>query len=97
MCEDGRIAHQREHQSIDRAPEVGGMADVVHVALGRPPAIQQVQRCKDVSGYRDGYQVDVDSHLRLEQDAGKKNGRHSAGSSHCVVIPVVLELDKVPD
>ncbi len=49
MCEDEWIEDQREHQSIDRAPEMGGVADVVHVALGRPPAIQQIERREDVA------------------------------------------------
>ena len=95
--EDIRAADQREEEAVDGSPEVGGVADVVHVAPGHVPAVQQIQRREDITRYRIGNQVDVDAHLGLKQDAGKEDGRYSAGGAHSVVVPVVPVLHEVPD
>jgi len=38
-------------EAIDGAPEMGSVADVVGIALGHIPAIEQVERREDVAGY----------------------------------------------
>ena len=68
MTQDRWLAKQRENEAIDRTPEVGGVADVVHIPLGHVPAIEQVQRSEDIARNRDGNHEDVDTHLRFEKD-----------------------------
>ena len=97
MPEDFRTQDEREHQAIDGAPEVGGVADVIGVAPGHVPAVEQIQGCKNVSGHRDGDQVDVDTHPWLEKDAGEKDGRYGPGGTDGVVIPVIPVLDQISD
>ena len=93
--EDGRFAQQRKDQTVNRAPEVGSMADVVHVPPGHVPAVQQVQRSEDVPGYRNRDHEDVETHLRLEKDRGEKDGRNGAGGTDGIVAVVVPVLQQV--
>ena len=97
MLEDARAADQREEEAIDRAPEVGGMADVVHVALSHVPAVQKIQRCEDIPRDRNGNKVDIDAHLGLKEDGRKEDGRNRSGCTYSVVIPIVPVLHEVPD
>ena len=92
-----RGEEEREDEAVDGTPEVGGVADVVGAAAGHVPAVEQVERSEDVSRHGDGNQVDIDSHGRLEEDAGEEDGRHGAGCAHGVVAGVVAELDEVAD
>jgi len=84
-------------EAIDGAPEMGSVADVVGIALGHIPAIEQVERREDVAGHGDGNQVDVDAHLGLEKDAGKKDGRYGSRGTYGAVIPVITVLNQIPD
>ena len=97
MLEDVGAAGQRKEEAVDGAPEVGGVADVVHVALGHIPAVKEVKRCEDVARNRDGNEVDVDTHFRLKENRGEKDGRNGSGSAHSTVIPIVFILNQVPD
>ena len=97
MLEDVGTADQREEEAVDGAPEVGSVADVVHVAFGHVPAVQKVQRRKDVARNRDRDQVDVDAHLRLEENGRKQDGRNGSGGPYGIVVPIVLIFYKVPD
>ncbi len=74
MVEDGGAADEGEGQAVEGAPEVGGVAYVVHIALGHIPAVKQVERGEDVAGDGDGNQVDVDTHLWFEQYGGEQDG-----------------------
>ena len=40
--EDVRTTDHWEEKAVNRTPEVGGVADVVHVALSHVPAVQEV-------------------------------------------------------
>ena len=73
------------------------MADVVHVPPGHIPAVQQVQRREDIAGNRDGNQVDVDAHLRLEEDRCEQDGRDGAGSADRIVARAVPVFYQVTD
>ena len=73
MAEDRRLAEKREYQAVDCTPEMGGVADVVHVPPGHVPAVKQVQGSEDIPRDGDGYHEYVDSHLRLEEDGCEKD------------------------
>ena len=62
MEEDGGAAGEGEEEAVDGAPEVGGVADVVDVAFSHVPAVEQVQRRKDVARNGQWNHEDVDSH-----------------------------------
>ena len=66
MRENGGFANKRKHQAIYSAPEMGAVADVVHVPFCHVPAVEQIQRSKYVTRNRDWNQIDVDAHLGLE-------------------------------
>ena len=74
MVEDGGTADEGEGKAVEGAPEVGGVAYVVHIALGHIPAVKQIERGEDVAGDGDGNQVNVYAHLGLEQDGGEQDG-----------------------
>ena len=74
MIKDVGAADQRKDQTVDCAPKMCGVADVIHIPFRHIPAVQQVQRCEYVDRNGDRNQVDVDSHLRFEQDGGEKDG-----------------------
>ena len=74
MVKDGGAEDEGEGQAVEGAPEVGGVAYVVHIALGHIPAIKKVERGEDIAGDRDGNQVDVDAHLGFEEDRGEQDG-----------------------
>ena len=61
--EDVGTKGQRKEETINGAPEVGGVADIIGIALGHIPAVEQVKRCEDVTGNRDGNQVDVNTRV----------------------------------
>ncbi len=42
VVEDGGAADEGEGKAVEGAPEVGGVAYVVHIALGHIPAIKEV-------------------------------------------------------
>ena len=71
---DHKETDEGEGKAVEGAPEVSGVAYVVHIALGHIPAVKQVERGEDVAGDGDGNQVDVDAHLGLEQDGGEQDG-----------------------
>ena len=95
MVEDVRPADKREQQPIYGAPEVGCMSNVVHVPFRHVPAVQEVQRCKDIAGDRDGNQIDVDPHLGFEQDGCEQDGRNCTRRPHGVVVIVVFVFYEV--
>ena len=95
MPEYVRAEQQREYQAIDCSPEMGGMADVVHIPFRHVPTVQEVQRCEYVTGHGDRDQVDIYSHLRFEQDGGKEDGRDRTGSPNRIVAIIILVLDQV--
>ena len=97
MVEDVRPADKREQEPIDGAPEVGRMSNVVHVPFRHVPAVQEVQRRKDIAGDRDGNQIDVNPHLRLEQDGSEQDGRNRSRGAHRTVSIVVPVFDEVAD
>ena len=74
VLEDVGAEDEREYQSVHGPPEVGCVAYVVHVPLGHVPAVEEVQRREYVAWNRDRDQIDVYSHLRLEEDGGEKDG-----------------------
>ena len=95
MSKDHRLTDDRKQEPVDGSPEMGGMADVVQVAPGHVPAVEQIERREDVAGDRNGNQVDVNAHLRLEEDRCEKDGRYGTGRSEGVVADVILVLDQV--
>ena len=97
MLQDVRAEKQREHKPVDCPPEVSRMADIVGVAPCHIPAVEKVQRREDEPRNRDGNKVDVDTHLRLEEDAGKEDGRYRSRRTHGAVTPVVPVLEEVPE
>ena len=97
MVEDIRPADEWEQEPIDGAPKVGRMSDVVHVPFRHIPAVKEVKRRKDIAGERDGYQVDVDTHLRFKQDGREQDGRNRSGSPYRIISRGMLVFDKVSD
>lgn len=95
MREDGGSAQEREEQSVYGAPEVGGMADVIHIAAGHVPAVQQVKRGENIAGNRNWNQEDVDAHLRLEENGREQDGRDGARCAHGIVPIVIPVFDQV--
>ena len=95
MPEDIGTAYQRESQTVDRAPEVSGMPDIVHIPFRHIPAIQKVQRREYIARNWDRNQIYEYAHLRLEQNGREQDCGNRAGSSYRIISIVILVLDKV--
>ena len=97
MPEDVGPKKKRKQQTIDSAPEMGGMADIIGISSCHIPAVQKIHRCENKTRDRNGNQVDVDTHPGLEEDAGKEDGRYGAGGTDSAVVPIVPVFEKVPE
>ena len=95
MPEDIGTAYQRESQTVDRATEVCGMPDIVHIPFRHKPAIQKVQWGEYITRDRGRNQIYEDAHLRLEQNGREQDCGNRAGSSYRIISIVILVLDKV--
>ena len=95
MPEDFGTAYQRESQTVDRAPEVCGMPDIVHIPFRHKPAIQKVQWGEYITRDRDRNQIYEYAHFRLEQNGREQDGGNSAGSPYGIISIVILVFDKV--
>ena len=95
MREDVGTADEGEDKAVDRAPEVGRMTDIVDVAPGHIPAVEQVERGEDVARDRYGDEKDVYAHPGFEEDRCEQDGRHRARSPYRIVIDIIPELEEV--
>jgi len=97
VLEDFRLAGEGKEEAVHGTPEVRRVADVVGIAPRHVPAIDQIQRRKDIGRYGNGNQVDVDSHLRIEQDGGEEDGGNCARCADSIVGDVILVLEQIAE
>lgn len=89
------MADDWEDEAVNCSPEVGGVAYVVSVSSGHPLAVNEVERCKDVAGNRDGDEVDVNAYSWVKKHGGKEYRRYCTRCANRVVTLCVFIFYKV--